>query len=98
MSATNGRLTPLIEPDRASSNSSASRPVAFFSSIQLIRGTAVSPLLLVAGRLTAGGHFDFDPHPGIGQSRGNHRRGGTHVAEILPGGPPRLVELRRVRH
>src|SRR5262245_44198411 len=50
MSATNGRLIPLIDPDRASSNNSASRPVASCSSIQLIRGTRDPPINGVQGR------------------------------------------------
>src|SRR3989442_13260555 len=28
-------------------------------------------------------HLDFDSHPGVGQSRRDHRRGGAHIAAVF---------------
>src|SRR5438552_5445721 len=38
-------------------------------------------------------HLDFDSYPGVGQSRRDHRRGGSHIAEVFLEDRPALREV-----
>src|SRR2546425_3872985 len=40
-------------------------------------------------------HLDFDSYPGVGQSRRDHRRGGSPIAEIFLEDRPALREVLR---
>src|SRR5947199_2991146 len=57
-----------------------------------IRGHGVRLPGSTAG-LPACRHLDFDSYPGVGQSSRDHRRGGSHIAEVFLEDRPALREV-----